>query len=331
MNSFGTIFRISIFGESHGPVIGVIVDGCPPGIPLNEQDFMHDLERRKPGKPGTTPRIEEDIPRLVSGVFEGKTSGSPITILFNNNNTRSTDYSQFKEAPRPGHADFTASRKYKGFNDYRGAGHLSGRVTVGLVAAGVIAKKVMSHVKFHAEVVEVGGSKDIEQAVELAANSGDSVGGLIECVVENLPVGLGEPFFDKTEALLAHILFAIPAVKALEFGSGFKAAQMKGSENNDVFIDAQGTTATNNAGGMNGGITNGNNLIFKVAVKPPSSISRQQQTYNLKDHAVQELSVKGRHDACIALRLPVIVEAASAIVVADLFLRYNALNCYNLD
>lgn len=325
MNSFGNLFRISLFGESHGPAVGVTIDGCPSGIPINEEDFSIDIERRKAGKKGTTPRVEEDQPKIISGIFEDKTSGSPITILFENNNTRSKDYQELKNTPRPGHADFTAYKKYNGNNDYRGGGHFSGRVTTGLVAAGVIAKKILTNIKIQAKVIEVGGQKDIDSALNKAIAHKDSVGGIIECRVQNLPIGLGEPYFDKTEAMLAHILFAIPAIKGMEIGSGFEAARMKGSENNDLILNETGQTETNHAGGMNGGITNGNELIIRVAVKPTSSISKKQKTFNLEEGKVKDLSVKGRHDVCIALRIPVIVEAAVALALADLYLRNKAL------
>jgi len=320
MDSFGRIFRIHIFGESHGKAVGVIIDGCPAGIAITEADFDDDLNRRKAGGKGTTPRIEDDLPKIVSGVFEAKTSGSPITILFDNNNIRSSDYSQVKKTPRPGHSDFTALTKYKGFNDYRGGGHFSGRITLGIVAAGVLAKKILSNVRFEAKLLEVGGQTNIEKAVDEALKAGDSIGGLIECKVSNLPIGLGEPFFDKVEALIAHLVFAIPATKGLEFGSGFKAPKMTGSEHNDIILNEKGTTETNNAGGVNGGLTNGNTLIFRVAVKPTSSIQKNQLTYDLEKDAITQLSVKGRHDACIALRMPVIMEAAAAIVLADLLM-----------
>jgi len=325
MNSFGNLFRISLFGESHGPAVGVVIDGCPSGIAIDEKDFLEDITRRKAGKKGTTPRIEEDRPMILSGIFEGRTSGSPITIMFENNNTRSKDYLALTKSPRPGHADFTASKKYKGFNDYRGGGHFSGRLTTGLVAAGVLAKKILKDVSIQAEVIEVGGQKDIDSAINEAIANNDSVGGIIECKVQQLPIGLGEPFFDKTEAMLAHILFAIPAVKGMEIGSGFAAARMKGSENNDLFLDENGQTSTNHAGGMNGGITNGNELVLKVAIKPTSSISKTQKTYNLEEGILTDLKVKGRHDVCIALRIPVIIEAAVAIALADLMLRHQAL------
>ena len=320
MDSFGRIFRIHIFGESHGKAVGVIIDGCPAGIAITEADFDDDLNRRKAGGKGTTPRIEDDLPKIVSGVFEAKTSGSPITILFDNNNIRSSDYSQVKKTPRRGHSDFTALTKYKGFNDYRGGGHFSGRITLGIVAAGVLAKKILKDVLFEAKLLEAGGNTNIEEAVDEALKAGDSIGGLIECKVSNLPIGLGEHFFDKVEALIAHLVFAIPATKGLEFGSGFKAPKMTGSEHNDIILNEKGTTETNNAGGVNGGLTNGNTLIFRVAVKPTSSIQKNQLTYDLEKDAITQLSVKGRHDACIALRMPVIMEAAAAIVLADLLM-----------
>lgn len=324
MNRFGSILGLSIFGESHGESVGIVIDGCPPGVPIAAEDFATDIERRKTGKPGTSPRVESDWPFIKSGVFKGKSSGSPITILFNNSNTQSKDYSEIKNTPRPGHADFTAFKKYNGFNDYRGGGHFSGRVTVGLVAAGVIAKKILSNATFVSRILEVGGRKDIENAVEEAMAKGDSIGGMIECKVSNLPIGLGEPFFDKVEAMIAHAIFSIPAIKSLEFGSGIAAAKMLGSENNDLILDGSGKTATNHSGGMNGGITNGNELILRVAVKPPSSIVKTQETFSVKSKGIEKLSVKGRHDACIALRLPVIVEAATAVALADLYLRNNA-------
>lgn len=317
MNSFGRIFRINIFGESHGVAAGIVVDGCPPGIPLKEEDFLPDLLRRKSGAKGTTPRLESDMPIIQSGVFNGTTTGAPISIIFKNDNTRSSDYSELVDTPRPGHADFTARQKYKGFNDYRGGGHFSGRITLGLVAAGVIAKKIIPSVQICAKLIEVGGSSNIDEALTTAMNKGDSVGGLIECSASNMPAGLGEPFFDSVESVLSHIIFSIPAIKGIEFGSGFDAARMYGSENNDCFVDKEGKTVTNHAGGINGGISNGNDLLFKVAVKPTSSISKPQHTLNFKTGSTTDLVVKGRHDSCIALRVPVIVEAATAVVLAD--------------
>lgn len=321
MNTFGRIFRVSIFGESHGAKVGVVVDGCPAGIQLEKTDFETDIARRKSGAKGTTPRIEADEPEIVSGVFNGHTTGTPITILFNNSNTHSSDYSNLIAQPRPGHADFTGRIKYNGFNDYRGGGHFSARNTVGIVAAGVVAKKILNGINIKSNICEVGGQTDIEAAVAKAMAQNDSVGGIVDCHVTGLPVGWGEPFWNSVESLISHAVFAIPAVKGIEFGSGFAAAQMFGSQHNDAIIDERGTTATNNAGGINGGITNGNELYFRLAVKPTASIAREQRTYNFETHKIEPLIVKGRHDACIALRVPPIVEAMTAIVLADLKLR----------
>ena len=320
MNTFGNIFRISIYGESHGNQVGILIDGCPAGLPITEDDFTNDLLRRKSGAKGTTPRIEDDKPEILSGVFNDTTTGAPILIAFQNKNTKSGDYKQLQNFPRPGHADFTAKFKFGGFNDYRGGGHFSGRLTLGLVAAGIIAKKLIHPLTINANLVEAGGEKNIESAINNALKNNDSIGGIVECKAEQVPVGLGEPFFNSVESLISHIIFAIPAIKGIEFGSGFQAAKMFGSEHNDELLDSSGTTATNFAGGINGGITNGNSLIFKVAVKPTSSISKAQQTVNLKSGKAEKLEVKGRHDACIALRVPVVVEAVTAIVLADLML-----------
>ena len=326
MNSFGRIFRISILGESHGPAVGVVIDGCPAGIPLAPADFEYDLGRRKSGAKGTTPRTEEDLPNLVSGLFNGSTTGTPITILFENRNVRSSDYSRMRDMPRPGHADFVASRKFGGFQDFRGGGHFSGRLTLALVAAGVVAKKLLDGMSIAAKLLEAGGMKDIDKAVEKAIESDDSIGGIIECRVKQVPVGLGEPFFDSLESQLSHIVFAIPAIKGIEFGSGFAASTMKGSEHNDNILDASGKTETNHAGGINGGISNGNELVFRVAVKPTSSTSQVQRTMNIKSGRVEDLEIKGRHDKCIALRVPPVLEAATAIVLADFMLMEQNIN-----
>lgn len=320
MNSFGRLLRINIFGESHGESVGVNIDGCPAGIPVALEDFLSDLERRKGGKKGGTPRKEDDLPFFKSGVFNGHTTGAPITILFENNNTRSKDYESLRAFPRPGHADFVATQKFGGFEDYRGGGHFSGRLTVGLVAAGVLAKKILKDIVVQARITEIGGEKDVEKGLQKAIDAKDSVGGIVECEVQGLPAGLGEPFFDSAESLLAHAVFAIPAIRAIEFGTGFPAARMFGSEHNDVLIDGQGTTKTNHAGGVVGGITNGNPLLFRIAVKPTSSTPKVQQTLNLKSGLVEPFSVKGRHDLCIALRVPVVLEAVTAMVLADLLL-----------
>jgi chorismate synthase len=319
MNSFGRIFRVHIFGESHGVSVGLTVDGCPPGISLVEEDFFEDLERRKGGKQkGTTPRQEADYPLIKSGLFNGKTTGAPITILFENNNTRSTDYEKQRDVPRPGHADFVAREKFKGFEDYRGGGHFSGRLTVCLVAAGVIAKKILSGIEVKAHINEIGGENDLEKGLQRAIDAKDSVGGIVTCEVNGLPIGLGEPFFDSIESLLAHAVFSIPAVRGIEFGTGFPAARMFGIEHNDAILNADGITKTNHAGGVVGGISNGNPLVFRVAIKPTSSTPKEQLTLNWETGSAEKFSVKGRHDLCIALRVPPVLEAVTAMVLADL-------------
>ena len=322
MNSFGKHFRVQIFGESHGFCTGICVDGCPPGMALSETDFETDLSRRRSGEKGTTLRKETDIPKIMTGVYNGFTTGSPVLIIFENADTRSGDYSQFVEIPRPGHADFVAGIKYKGFADYRGGGHFSGRITTGLVAAGVIARKIIAPATVSAHIIEVGGSKQWEEVIERCVAEGDSAGGIVECTVKDIPAALGEPFFDSVESVIAHIVFAIPAVKGIEFGAGFVAAKMMGSEHNDPIISADGKTATNNAGGINGGITNGNNIVFRVAVKPTASISKPQQTINIRTGETTNLKISGRHDSCIALRMSPIIEAATAIALADLKFSY---------
>ncbi len=326
MNSFGRIFRVSVYGESHGNSVGVIIDGCPAGLPLSEGDFKKDLSRRKSGAKGTTPRKETDLPRFMSGVFNGHTTGAPVNIQFENSNTRSSDYLKLRETPRPGHADFVATKKYGGFEDYRGGGHFSGRLTLALVSAGVIAKKLLGDITLNAELIEAGGIKDIEKAIDRAVEEEDSIGGVVECRVNNLPAGLGEPFFDSVESLVSHAIFAIPAIKGVEFGSGFQAVKMKGSEHNDNIISPDGKTETNYAGGINGGITNGNPMIVRVAVKPTSSVSKAQKTLNVESGQLEELKIEGRHDRCIALRVPPVLEGVVAIVLADLMLLEGKIN-----
>jgi chorismate synthase/very-short-patch-repair endonuclease len=487
LNSFGHLFRISIFGESHGECVGITIDGCPAGLLLTEEDLLPDLERRKGGKQkGTTPRQEADYPIFKSGLFNGKTTGFPITILFENNNTRSEDYQKQRSFPRPGHADMVAHQKFGGHEDYRGGGHFSARLTTGLVAAGAIAKKLLNltpgpspkergaeqsskfgyitntpgewkilkdfakqnrhnptkaeeklweevrnrniggykfrrqhpvegfipdficlekkliievdgdyhneeeqqqydaartnwlnafdyemlrftneevlndtisvvkkitealakqkssfkksgadspllrrgvrgevegeAVKITAAVTEINGEKDLEKGLQNAIDAKDSVGGIVECRVSGLPVSLGEPYFDSMESLLAHIMFAIPAVKGIEFGAGFAAAKMFGSQHNDAIEDMTGKTKTNNAGGIVGGISNGNELVFRIAIKPTSSTPKEQNSLNWDTGKAENFSIKGRHDLCVALRAPVIVEAATAIVLADFML-----------
>ena len=321
MNTFGRKFRVSIFGESHGELIGVVLDGVPAGLELSEQDFEQDLLRRKSGAKGTTPRIEDDLPQIVSGVFEGHTTGAPLTIVFKNKNTKSSDYELFSAMPRPGHADLTAALKWDDCQDPRGSGHFSGRLTLPVVAAGVVAKKVLQDATMlddtpfsgvEAQIVEMG---DLDEAM----SEGDSVGAVVECTVPDIDPGYGEPFWDSVEALLAHAVFSIPGVRGVEFGDGFMAAKMRGSEHNDP-IGPDGRPLKNGAGGVNGGITNGAPIVFRVAFKPTSSIRKAQQTFNFATGEMDTLQVPGRHDVCFALRAPVVVEAMTAIVLADLVL-----------
>ena len=322
MNHFGKLFSVNIFGESHGESVGVVIDGCPAGMPLVVEDFIVDTERRKGGtQKGTTPRQEEDLPLFKSGVFNGRTTGAPLTLLFENKNTRSGDYEKQRAVPRPGHADFVAHKKFNGFEDFRGGGHFSGRLTLCLVAAGVVAKKILNTITVVAEITSIGGSSDPEKGLQKAIENKDSVGGIVECKVNGLPLGLGEPFFDSVESLIAHAVFAIPAVRGIEFGTGFKAAAMFGIDHNDAIENADGKTSTNHAGGIVGGITNGNELVFRIAIKPTSSTPRDQFTYNWETDQMESFAVRGRHDLCIALRVPPVLEATAAIVLVDLMLR----------
>lgn len=325
MNSWGAKFRVTLWGESHGEQVGVTIDGVPAGIALSAEDFMADLARRRAGAAGTTPRTESDIPHIVSGLYEGHTTGSPLTIEFLNENTRSGDYSSLVSHPRPSHADLVAQQKWQGYNDPRGGGHFSGRITLGLVAAGVVAKKILGDAaQFSTDIIAIGGSHDkssFESIIEQARQAQDSVGGIVECRVNGIATGLGEPFFDSAESQIAHLLFSVPAIKGVEFGTGFAASTMRGSEHNDMITDSEGHTSTNHAGGIVGGITNGNEIVVRAAVKPTASISREQQTFNLASGKVEPLIIKGRHDVCIALRAAVVVEATVAIALADFKLR----------
>ena len=403
MNSFGKIFRVSIFGESHGPATGVVIDGVMPGLPLRVEDFTSDIGRRRSGAPGTTARKEEDIPEIMSGTLDGVTTGAPLTILFPNGDCGEEDYERFRTFPRPGHADFAATVKFSGYNDIRGGGHFSGRLTLPLVAAGVVAKRVLDamigaysrgKIRFRdsARLIEVGGEKDPslwEGMLKAAEAEGDSLGGVVECEVDGIPAGLGEPFWDSVESLISHAVFAIPGVRGIEFGDGFAAAAMKGSEHNDPFdaipekhcchheggeehhcchgeghhdgdrehcchheggeehhcchgeggeehhcCHGEGGEehhcchggghkgfvhpSKNGAGGINGGITNGNPILFRVAFKPSSSIRKTQRTWDFAAGEFGEMSVESRNDVCFALRTAVVVEAVAAIVLADL-------------
>ncbi len=345
MNTFGRKFRVSIFGESHGELIGVVLDGVPAGLELSEADFEADILRRKSGAKGTTPRIEGDKPMIVSGVFEGHTTGAPLTVTFKNENTHSSDYELFSAMPRPGHADLTAALKWDDCQDPRGGGHFSGRLTLPVVAAGVVAKKILEDAtildetpctEVKAEIIELGGiparnsgldpespahslSPACLEALDKAIKEGDSLGAVLECTVPCIDPGYGEPFWDSVESVISHAVFAIPGVRGIEFGDGFEAACMKGSEHNDP-IGADGRPVRNGAGGINGGITNGAPLKFRVAFKPTSSIRKAQQTFNFQTGRTDTLEIPGRHDACFALRAPVVLEAMTAIALADLVL-----------
>lgn len=341
MNSFGRKFRVSVFGESHGEQIGVVLDGVPAGLAICEDDFKEDIARRKSGAKGTTSRVEIDKPHIVSGVFEGYATGAPLTILFSNSDVRSCDYSLFAEMPRPGHADLSAAFKWDDCQDPRGGGHFSGRLTLPVTAAGVVAKKVLADATIlddlsvaldgiRAEIVELGGivagnngdgsfPAEWETAIEEAIKEGDSLGAIVECRVDGLAPGYGEPFWDSVESVISHTVFSIPGVRGIEFGDGFEASRMKGSQHNDPF-GPDGIPVKNGAGGVNGGISNGAQIVFRVAFKPTSSIRKSQSTWNFRENAPGVLEIPGRHDVCFALRTPVIVEAMTAIALADLVL-----------
>lgn len=317
MDSFGNRFRLEIFGASHAPCVGVTLRDVPASLPLSPEDFSRDLLRRKSGAPGTTPRMEDDLPQID----DRRATDGTLTICFANRDYRDEDYRDFADIPRPGHADFVAMSRYGSLRD----GWFSGRMTLPLVAAGVVAKKLIAPVAVEARLTEVGGvgtavPEAVTQRLAVAGNAGDSLGGIVECRCTGLPVGLGEPFFDSLESLLAHALFSIPGLRGVEFGDGFAAARMTGSEHNDPFIDAEGHTARNGAGGINGGLSNGNPVVFRVAVKPTSSIRKSQRTFDFARGALVDYSVPGRHDTCFALRVPPIVEAMAACVFANLML-----------
>ncbi len=360
-NGFGNSISVSLFGESHGEQIGVVIDGLAPGLDIDMDYMRSQLELRKPHGRISTQRVETDEPHVVSGVFEGKTTGTPVCILFDNSNTKSKDYAKTKDLMRPGHADYTALQKYHGFADYRGGGHFSGRLTTPIVAAGAIALDALkkkgiligTHIKecggfadmlfadcnsdeLNCKISEVNGkifpvldeatSKNMYDYMEQAAQEGDSVGGILETAVTGLPAGLGEPWFDSMESILAHGIFSIPAVKGIEFGKGFAFAQMKGSEANDAFEMADGkvVTKTNNNGGINGGITNGMPVLFSTVVKPTPSIYKEQETVNMETKENVTMQIQGRHDPAIIHRARVVVDSMTALVLADMLaLRYG--------
>ncbi|MBE5709517.1 MAG: chorismate synthase [Oscillibacter sp.] len=324
-SEFGSLLKISVFGQSHGRAIGVVVDGLPAGEAIDLEELNAFLARRKPGKsPLSTARREADAPVFLSGLENGVTCGAPLCAVIENGDQHSSDYDALRDKPRPGHADYTAFVKWGGQADMRGGGHFSGRLTLGLVAAGVVAKKILGgKIRIESRILEIDNCNnpdDFPKVIEAALRSQDSVGGIVECTATGVPHSLGEPFFDSAESVISHLFFSIPAVKGVEFGAGFEAARMRGSEHNDPIISPDGTTATNNAGGITGGITNGNPVVARVVVKPTSSISSPQITLNTETGKPEELKIKGRHDACIALRAPVVVEAAMAIALCDLTL-----------
>ncbi|MFC1647599.1 chorismate synthase [Patescibacteria group bacterium] len=314
-NSFGQFFKVTTWGESHGKALGVIIDGCPPGLPLDEKNFAIEVERRKPrGRAGTS-RREADRPEILSGVFEGKTTGTPLSIVIWNKNVKSKDYSELKDVYRPGHADYTYEKKY-GMRDYRGGGRSSGRETVTRVIAGAIAKKILTkhRTRIESEVLLMG-----------EAPRGDSSGGIVEITVKNPPTGLGEPVFSKLDADLCKAIVSIGAVKGVEIGAGFEVAEMFGSENNDEYTmkGNRVRTRTNNAGGILGGISNGEDIVVRFAVKPPASIEKKQKTVTMRGRA-REISVKGRHDSNITPRILPVAESMVAITLVDHLLRQKA-------
>lgn len=321
MDTFGRNIRITISGASHAESVGVVISGIPAGLPLTGDDFKKDIIRRAPNYLGSTPRKESDEPIISGGLADGVTTGEDIVITFLNKNVRDEDYIRFADIPRPGHADRVAAIKYGASNDPRGGGKFSGRMTLPLVAAGTVARKMLSlkGISLDARVVCLGGESDEDRWLDLIAATmaeGDSLGGVVECTINGVPVGVGEPFFDSVESLISHAVFSIPGVRGIEFGDGFAASSMKGSEHNDPWT-ADGP-AKNGAGGINGGITNGAPVVFRVAFKPTSSIARAQRTYNFGTGRMDVLEIGGRHDCCFVLRTPVIVESVAALVIADL-------------
>lgn len=326
MNSYGTLFKVTLYGESHQQAIGVVVDGMIPGTKIDLDWIKADLEKRKPGAIGTTPRLEKDEVVITSGVFNGLATGSPIHAMIENLNVQSKDYEHLKTQPRPGHADFVSNIKYKGFQDYRGGGRFSGRLTAAIVVAGSLAKMMLPF-KFEHKLKQVGTLKDmskLDQYLQEISEKGDSVGGMIELKVSHMMVGLGEPFFQKLDAEIGKMMLSMPAVKGVEIGTGFSGIDMLGSAFNDEIINEKGHTKTNHSGGITGGISNGNDLIIKVMIKPTSSIQKTQETYDFQKESVESLNIGGRHDVAIVRRAGIVLENALAIVLADQYLMYKA-------
>ena len=351
---WGNNIKVSIFGESHGNAIGITIDGLPAGFSIDMDKIMMEMARRAPGKSSlSTPRKESDIPEILSGYFEGKTTGAPLCAIIRNSNTKSKDYSKLKDVMRPGHADYTGAVRYKGFNDYRGGGHFSGRITAPLVFAGAICKQILEvkGIIVSAHINSIGKIKDcsflesdisdellnsfkekelplintkledeMRQEILSARSSGDSIGGTIECAILGVSPGIGDPFFDSVESTLAHLMFSVPAVKGIEFGKGFDISKMRGSEANDEYYLENGNikTKTNNNGGILGGITNGMPIIFNVAIKPTASIFKEQNTVNIVTMEETTLCIEGRHDPCIVQRALPVIEAVAAIGITEL-------------
>jgi chorismate synthase len=353
-NSIGKEFVVTTFGESHGKVVGVVVDGCPAGLPLSEADFQQELDRRIPVEPKiVSARVEKDVVNILSGVFNRFTTGAPIALTVENKETNSSDYEAIKDLPRPGHSDYPSRIRYGGFNDYRGGGRFSGRVTVALIMAGTIAKKLLERYdidvlaytqsigkiradkKFSAAEIrknknaaatrcpDLACAEKMEEAIINARKEGESLGGAIECIALNMPAGIGEPLFDALDADLAKALFGVPAVKGVEFGAGFRAAELTGSQNNDAFLLKNGKimTSTENAGGILGGLSSGMPIMIRVAVKPTPSIAKEQKTVNLSSMEEAAISVKGRHDPCVVPKAVPAIEASVAITLADHLIR----------
>lgn len=351
---WGSKIKLSIFGESHGNAIGITIDGLPAGFSIDMDKIMMEMARRAPGKSSlSTPRKESDIPEILSGYFEGKTTGTPLCAIIRNSNTKSKDYSKLKDVMRPGHADYTGAVRYKGFNDYRGGGHFSGRITAPLVFAGAICKQILEvkGIIVSAHINSIGKIKDcsflesdisdellnsfkekelplintkledeMRQEILRARSSGDSIGGTIECAILGVSPGIGDPFFDSVESTLAHLMFSVPAVKGIEFGKGFDISKMRGLEANDEYYLENGNikTKTNNNGGILGGITNGMPIIFNVAIKPTASIFKEQNTVNIVTMEETTLCIEGRHDPCIVQRALPVIEAVAAIGITEL-------------
>jgi chorismate synthase len=353
-NSIGKEFTVTSFGESHGKIVGVVVDGCPAGLTLSEADIQVELDRRIPVDAKiVSGRIEKDVAKILSGVLNGFTTGAPIALMVENKEVDSSDYEAIKDLPRPGHADYPARVKFGSFNDYRGGGRFSGRVTVAIIMAGAIAKKLLSTFdvdvlaftravgkvksdkKFSAEEIrknrykvatrcpDLACAERMEDAIVAARKEGDSVGGIVECLVLNVPVGVGEPLFDSLDADLAKALFNVPAVKGVEFGLGFTVAELKGSESNDPYIMQNGKVAmaTDNMGGILGGLSDGMPIMMRVAIKPTPSVGKQQKTVDLSTMEDDSLSIKGRHDPCVVPKAVPAVESAVAITLADHMIR----------